>query len=62
MVTLLRTLLLLAVAGPPLVSAQQPIKLENVPEGLPVISADEPLTAEFSALKAAEYLVLPGSL
>ena len=56
MVTLLCTLLLLAVACPTLVSAQQPITLKDVPEGLPVISAHEPMAAEFSAEKAAQYL------
>ncbi len=56
MVNHLRTLLLFAIACPTLASAQQPITLKDVPEGLPVISADEPLAAEFSAQKAAEYL------
>jgi squalene-hopene/tetraprenyl-beta-curcumene cyclase len=42
--------------GPTFVAAQQIITLADVPEGLPTIRADEPLTAEFSALKAAEYL------
>src|SRR4029077_6983371 len=37
-------------------SAQQVITLADVPEGLPTIRADEPLAAEFSALKAAKYL------
>jgi squalene-hopene/tetraprenyl-beta-curcumene cyclase len=36
--------------------AQQPITLADVPEGLPVIQADEPLAKGYSAAKAAEYL------
>ena len=36
--------------------AEQPITLAEVPEGLPEISADEPLSAGFSVKKAAEYL------
>lgn len=57
MTTLLRTLLLLAISWPTFVAAQQqPITLKDVPEGLPVISADEPMAAEFSAKKAAQHL------
>ena len=58
MTTLLRALLLLTVAWPTLVAAQQkpPITLKDVSKGLPEISADEPMAAEFSAIKAAEYL------
>lgn len=37
-------------------AAQEPITLADVEEGLPEISAKEPLAAEFSAKKAAEYL------
>lgn len=32
------------------------IKLQDVPEGLPEISADEPMVVKYSAKKAAEYL------
>ena len=35
------------------VAAEQPITLKDVPEGLPIISPDEPMAAEFSAAKAA---------
>src|SRR6187399_1748247 len=41
---------------PAAANAQQVITLADVAEGLPTIRADEPLAAEFSALKAAEYL------
>src|SRR3954468_8528343 len=37
-------------------SAQQPIRLSDVEEGLPTISANEPLAEHFSAEKAAAYL------
>lgn len=51
------TLLLVAIAWPTLVAAQQQVvTLKDVPEGLPIISSDEPMAAEFSAEKAAEYL------
>ena len=57
MKTFLPTLLLLAICWPTLVTAlQQPITLKDVPVGLPVISADEPMAAAFSAEKAAQYL------
>ena len=36
--------------------AAEPVTLEDVPEGLPEITADEPFAAEFSAAQAAEYL------
>ena len=49
-------LLLLAISWPAIAAAQQPITLKDVPEGLPVISPDEPMAAEYSAEKAAEYL------
>src|SRR6476469_3868228 len=39
-----------ALAAPP------PLTLDDVPKGLPEISADEPMAAKFSAEKAAEYL------
>ena len=55
MINLLRVFLCLAIV-PTFVVAQQPITLKDVPEGLPVISPDEPMAAEFSAAKAAEYL------
>ncbi len=38
------------------VVAQQPFTLADVEEGLPEISADEPLAEHFSAMQAAEYL------
>lgn len=47
---------LLLITLPGLVLAQKPITLNDVEEGLPEISADEPFAAEFSAEKAAEYL------
>ncbi len=57
MKTFLVTLVLLAVCGPTFVTAQQqPITLKDVPAGLPVISADEPMAAGFSVEKAAQYL------
>ena len=57
MTNLVRVLLLLALSWPTFAAAQQqPIMLRDVPEGLPVISQDEPMAAEFSAAKAAEYL------
>ena len=57
MKTFLPTLLLLAILWPTVVTAQQrPITLKDVPVGLPVISADEPMAAGFSAEKAARYL------
>ena len=49
--------LLLALCWPASVTAQQqPITLKDVPVGLPVISADEPMAAGYSAEKAARYL------
>src|SRR5688572_23916837 len=54
--TLLATFLLLLAAPSAFVAAQQPITLNDVSEGLPVISADEPKADRFSAEKAAEYL------
>ncbi len=56
MTTLLRALLVFVLSWPTIVAAQQPITLKDVPEGLPVISADEPLAATFSEEKAAQYL------
>jgi squalene-hopene/tetraprenyl-beta-curcumene cyclase len=57
MKTFFPTLLLLAICWPTFVTAQQqPITLKDVPVGLPVISADEPMAAGFSAEKAAQYL------
>ena len=53
---LLCTFLLLGAAMPAVVAAQQSITLNDVEEGLPDITADEPLAVEFSAKKAAEYL------
>ena len=59
MATFFRTLLLFVFvfACPGFVPAQsQAISLKDVPNGLPVISADEPMAAEFTAEKAAQYL------
>jgi len=53
---LLGSVLLLGAAAPAFVTAQQPITLNDVAEGLPEITADEPIAAQFSAKKAAEYL------
>ena len=39
-----------------MVTAQQPITLDDVDEGLPLITSDEPLAGEFSAKQAALYL------
>jgi len=51
------TSLLLAFFWPVFAIAQPaPITLKDVPAGLPVISADEPMAGEFSAEKAARYL------
>ena len=49
-------LLLLSGSVPAVVSAQQPITLKDVQEGLPVITGEEPKAARFSAEKAAAYL------
>ncbi|MEO8494130.1 MAG: squalene--hopene cyclase [Planctomycetota bacterium] len=54
--SLLVTLLLFNAVAPPIAAAQQPITLDDVEEGLPDITADEPLAAEYSAEKAAQYL------
>jgi len=56
MMTLLRAFALLVATAPAFVSAQQPITLNDVEVGLPEITGDEPFAAEFSAVKAAEYL------
>ncbi|HEY5315049.1 MAG TPA: squalene--hopene cyclase [Pirellulales bacterium] len=53
---LLGSVLLLGAAPPAFVAAQQPISLNDVDEGLPEITAEEPIAAQFSARKAAEYL------
>src|SRR3954454_23170537 len=53
---LLATLLLLVAEPSAFVGAQQPVTLNDVPEGLPVIAADEPKAGRFSPEKAAEYL------
>ncbi len=47
---------LLGAVAPAYISAQQPITLNDVEEGLPEITASEPIAAQFSALKAAQYL------
>ena len=54
--TLVRTFLLLVASAPALVTAQQPITLSDVEEGLPEIRADEPKVGHFSAEQAAKYL------
>jgi len=56
MVKLQRVLLLLVLIATTDVAAQQPITLDDVEEGLPNITADEPIAAEFSAENAAKYL------
>ena len=57
MANVFRTLVLWVFATPGFVAAQpQTISLNDVPKGLPVISADEPMAADFSAEKAAQYL------
>jgi squalene-hopene/tetraprenyl-beta-curcumene cyclase len=54
--TLRGAVLLLAAAAPAFVAAQQPITLNDVQEGLPEITADEPKASHFSAKQAARYL------
>ena len=54
--TLIRVLLLLVASAPALVTAQQPITLSDVENGLPEIRADEPKASRFSAEQAAKYL------
>ena len=44
------------IATPTFVDAQRPITLQDVSEGLPEIRADEPIAAEYSAKRAAQYL------
>ena len=57
MVDFFRTFLLFVLLFPAIVSAQsQVILLKDVPEGLPKISSDEPMAANFSAENAARYL------
>ena len=57
MANFLRTFILLLLVFPGVVTAkQQVIALKDVPDGLPVISEDEPMADEFSAEKAAQYL------
>jgi squalene-hopene/tetraprenyl-beta-curcumene cyclase len=51
-----RALLLLFATAPAFVAAQQPITLNDVEVGLPDISADEPIAAEYSAERAAGTL------
>jgi squalene-hopene/tetraprenyl-beta-curcumene cyclase len=48
--------LAMALGAPRFAAGQQPITLNDVAEGLPVISADEPLAGSFSAERAAQYL------
>ena len=50
------TLLLLVAKPSAFVTAQQLITLNDVPEGLPAITADEAMAGRFSLEKAAEYL------
>ncbi len=54
--TILGTFLVLIAASPVFVAAQQPITLNDVEAGLPVITPDEPFAVEFSAKRAAQYL------
>src|SRR6476620_3417188 len=54
--TLVASLLLLVAGTSSFVAAQQPVTLNDVPEGLPVITADELKAGRFSPEKAAEYL------
>ena len=61
MATLLRAFLLLGAAPPASVAAQQPITLDDVEEGLPEITADEPIAVEFSAEKASAATSSPMS-
>jgi len=56
MVTIQRVFLLLVAIASRDVAAQEPITLADVEEGLPEISAEEPIAAQFCAAKAAEYL------
>ncbi len=56
MVNLIYALLLIATVAPTFAAAQQPITLQDVEAGLPVITADEPMAAEYSAKRAAQYL------
>lgn len=56
MAALFRVLLLLGALAPNFVIAQQRITLNDVEEGLPEITANEPFAARFSAEKAAQYL------
>lgn len=53
---LLGVLLTIGTASPAFVAAREPITLDDVAEGLPDITADEPLAAAFSVERAAEYL------
>lgn len=54
--TLLHGFLLLVAGVPTLATAQQPITLSDVEEGLPEIREDEPKLGHFSAEEAAKYL------
>lgn len=56
MAILLRIIVLLIATTPTFVAAQQLITLNDVEEGLPAITADEPIATEFSAERAAQYL------
>jgi squalene-hopene/tetraprenyl-beta-curcumene cyclase len=56
LLTLIHALLLLAAGAPPFVVAQRPITLNDVAEGLPNITADEPIAGQFSPERAAQYL------
>jgi len=56
MAILLRIIMLLIATTPTFVAAQQLITLNDVEEGLPVITADEPIATEFSDERAAQYL------
>jgi squalene-hopene/tetraprenyl-beta-curcumene cyclase len=56
MAILLRIIVLLIATTPTFVAAQQLITLNDVEEGLPAITADEPIATDFSAERAAQYL------
>ena len=56
MTTMLRALILLIAVGNGLATAQQPIMLKDVDDGLPQITSDEPMAGAFSAAKGVQYL------
>jgi squalene-hopene/tetraprenyl-beta-curcumene cyclase len=58
LLTLVAALLLLVAVAPAFVAAQQPSTLNDVQEGLPEVTADEPKAGQFSSEMAANYLDL----